>query len=479
MCASRRPSQIKFPRSHGFRKTATINHPPAGNGRLCSHSRLLQVRTIAGQLRARRIRAQISAETCSLSSDPKSIAFRQLELFNVTWADAVRRVPIWRRSVEGGRLPPQFSSWEQFRSLMPITDRAAVGDAKGDYFVDDHESATQRSTGGTTSQPLHFPVWKSEMAIASTVAWTARSWFGISPADKMFLIWGHSHLLGKGFRGFLNASHRRLSDWLVGYYRHSAYDLSPDALTKACVRLIRFRPAVLLGYSVALDRFAEVNQHRGPELRSLRLKAVIATAESFPSARSRELLEYLFGCQVVMEYGTVESGVMAHQRVDRRYQVFWQRWLFESDPDPVNAQRGALLVTSLFPRAFPLIRYRVGDRISDDPNTDNFDQTFKEVYGRCNDSLVLASGIVVHSESFTHAVKPCQKVRAFQVVQFSRESITLEVSVRSELNVDDHTAIRSRLGKIHSDLASIPIVQVDKHRQSLAGKTPMIIPYRS
>ena len=285
------------------------------------------------------------------------------------------------------------------------------------------------------------------------------------------MIWGHSHLLGNGWKGKLAAIKRGWSDRLLGYYRFSAYDIGESSLLRACDAMLKFKPAMVIGYSVALSRFAEVNFPRRSDLKNLKLKVVVATAEGFPQPDSREKLESLFGCPVVMEYGAVETGVIAHQHPCKKYQVFWQDWLLEQSSE---GQDG-LTITSLYPRAFPLIRYALGDRISADTLNSEFDQTFERVEGRCNDSVRLTNGFVIHSEAFTHAIKPCANVRSFQVVHFPSDKLSIQLATHLPLLQSDEMGIRDRLARILPLAAEVEILQVKQHRQSLAGKTPMIL----
>ena len=43
--------------------------------------------------------------------------------------------------------------------------------------------------------------------------------------------------------------------------------------------------------------------------------------------------------------------------------------------------------------------------------------------GRCNDYIALSDGASIHSEAFTHAVKECETVARFQVVQTANGKI--------------------------------------------------------
>ncbi|HVX09727.1 MAG TPA: hypothetical protein VHC22_00860 [Pirellulales bacterium] len=316
---------------------------------------------------------------------------------------------------------------------------------------------------------MRIPVWKSEPAVAAEDLWYARSWFQVSPRDKLFMIWGHSHLLGRGFRGWLNARRRTFNDWLLGYYRSSAYDLSEGGLRAAGRALLQFRPNYVLGYAVALDRFAQYHSAEKAAFRALGLKAVIATAESFPRASSRESLADLFGCPVVMEYGAVETGPLAHQRLDGCYQVFWRHYYVESIPFPPMPGSHQIVVTSLYPRCLSLVRYKLGDLIEVTERSCSPAREFFAVGGRCNDLVHLPDGRVVHSEAFTHAVKE-SAMGAFQLRE-TEEGIQLRYTAPRCLSDEELAHIRHRLSRISPELATIRLEQVEVLESTIAGKT--------
>ena len=116
---------------------------------------------------------------------------------------------------------------------MPIIDRAAVQTDGANLIDRTRPSDFVRTTGGSTSQPIQIPSWRSELEYGNKDMWFARSWFDIEPSDKLFLIWGHSHQVGRGIRGQFNAFRREMKDALLGYRRVSAYDLSEPAMRRA------------------------------------------------------------------------------------------------------------------------------------------------------------------------------------------------------------------------------------------------------
>ena len=382
-----------------------------------------------------------------------------------------KTVPYYARLVGQNKAPRQFERWDQFLQSLPVADRRFVYENLPELADRSRPADTFRTTGGSTAEPVSLPAWSSETAETERNEWLGRSWYGIGPEDAMFRLWGHSHLLGSGVRGWINARKRELKDAILGIERISAYDLSDRALRRAFARLRSSRATYLVGYSAALDRFARVASEAGWENRS-GLKAVVATSESFPCEDSRQVIERAFNAPVAMEYGSVETGVMAHTRPDNGYQVFWLSYLIEAtEPAPQGGYK--VRVTSLYPRCFPLVRYDLGDAIALDAPCFGV-RCFPEVRGRTNVFLEPSPGEHIHSEALSHAVKGLGPVTGYQMIQ-ENGTFTLLLTTSSLLPAEQTSAIRARLAKISPRLGSAEIRVVDRLEQTRAGKTPMII----
>ena len=402
--------------------------------------------------------------------DSTSVATWQLERFNALWSEWRKYVPYYSALVEEFRLPVKFRSWEEFRDIFPVMNRGHV-QAAGERLHDQRFPADYwRKTGGSTAEPLQIPAWNSERELSAFTMWYARSWFGVAPPDSLFLLWGHSHLLGPGIFGKFNGLKRALQDYILGYTRWSAYDLTEAALRRAGDCLLERRSDWLLGYSVALDRFARVNRDRADQIRALNLKLAVGTAESFPFSDSARLVEEVLGCPVAMEYGAVETGVLAHQHQDGSgFRVMWQDHMIEREKDTSE-----ILVTSLFSRACPLLRYRLGDRI--EPIKDiSVNIRFKRVSGRCNESITLSSGRLIHSEAFAHVVKESSEIRGFQIIQNGGGSLVFRYLALEPINPPLESELRRRLEKIDPELRDLEIVHTTKLEQTISGKTPMVL----
>ena len=435
--------------------------------------------TLAGSIRSRQfekgIRERAQFYSSSLTEEERKSL--QLELWNVEWQRLLTSVPYYMRLASELSLPSRFRSWQEFVDRVPVTTRATVQKNKREMVNTGRAPDSIGVTGGSTAEPIQVPVWDSEKTFTQFDMWLARSWYGILPGSRLFLLWGHSHLLGSGIKGWINAQKRMLSDRLLGYYRCSAYDLQPMALRRAARELMNFKPDYMIGYSVALDLLARANVNLGDDLRAVGLKVVLGTAESFPSPNSATLLQDLFGCPVAMEYGAVETALIAHTWPAGGYRVFWRTYFVEAERDNTASTGHKVRVSSLYPRCFPLVRYELGDEIElwdPEPRFVMGIDTFKRVIGRCNDYVLLRDGAMMHSEVFTHAVRHCSEITSYQIIQVDTD-IHIHFTSPEALSEEKMAQIRSRLAKVHPELAQVRIKRVSRLQQTLAGKTPMVL----
>lgn len=418
--------------------------------------------------------ASLTSYRLAYTRDNEDVAGAQLQALNAAWGESLAISPWARAQRSRLALPDRFGTWEEFAGRVPIQRKSDLRRDLGEVTLAP-TSVLWRSTGGTTAEPMRFPVLPSETRAASLDIWLGRGRSGITSSDRLFMIWGHSHIFGRGLKGAMTRWRRRASDLALGYTRWNAYRLSNADLALAGDALLRSGAAYVVGYSTALDRFARANMDRADAFAGLGLKVVIATAEGFPRADSREVIAACFGCPVVMEYGAVETGPIAYERNSGGgYDVFWRHHRLELGGEPGVDGARELVVTSLFPRAMPLLRYAIGDLAT--PAEAGTLTAIQSISGRCNDQIDLIDGTTIHSEAFTHVVRDLPGVRAYQIV---RRSAGLPPLIRIEaseaLPANALAALRKRLFQVHPLLAEVPVERTDFIPPSLAGKHQMVV----
>lgn len=291
----------------------------------------------------------------------------------------------------------------------------------------------------------------------------------------MFRLWGHSHTMGKGISRIKNKVVFGIGLPLVGYKRFSAYDLSEEKLRTAGDQIIKFKPKYIIGYSKSLYMLAKVNEDRKKHFHKLNLKAVLGAAEAYDRDEDREFVSEIFGCPAGLQYATMEANYIAQTHPDGDYKTLWKNNLIECIDDEGNpSNSGRIVITTLYPKALPLVRYELGDIIENCKKNNNSVYSFESIKGRNNDFLVI-DGTPIHSEGITHAVKFSEKILAYQIRYTKDKVYTLYIKSNQKLDDRDIKEIRKRLKQVDKRLSNISIKQVDQLKQTIAGKTKWLM----
>lgn len=426
-------------------------------------------------LPARQRRSNLSRELHSEVGSVSSVEAYQLDKLNWLWANACDRIPYYQGLLSSG-LPCHFASLDDFSASVPIfTKKILQAEGLKAFSPLEKGKFTWSASGGsTTAEPVRFPVNKSEAHVREGNEWYLRSLIGISPNDSSFRVWGHRHVLGNGPQRILKSMEREIKDKALGVTRLSAYNLAPEDVRDGIAKLLNSQVSYVLGFSKALELYAEEILALKCTPRLPPLKGVIATAECFSSPQSRLMVETAFGCPIYMEYGSMETGPIAQETCGGGYNVSWTTYLLEASPTDEGTFR--MLVTSLYPRAFPLFRYDLGDLVS------GFDRKvsirrFGSIDGRSNPLFISPSGKRIHSVPIIHALDPTTgSVSLYQVgLRGDRiAGIFLMLLPGKTLNISIDE-LRSRLNKTDQGLGEIPIKFISKPFLTPAGKRPVFV----
>jgi phenylacetate-CoA ligase len=419
-------------------------------------------------------RAMLAAET------PASWPHRQLALVREVWANAVGDVPYYRRLVSEKRAPAVIGGWNDLR-CVPILTRQLLQDHAPEFIRESGPPQSFMKTAGSTGEPLRIgmdPPERELMRIVKLVEWQA---LGYTESSRLFLIWGHGHLLGTGWRGRVNHARRKLADALLGYQRADAYRLDPQSCHDYAEALIRFKPIGLISYASALDLFARYTTGFRDRFRALEMRFVLSTAEAPPRPDTFARLEDLFGCPVVQEYGGAEFGQAAFHRGSGAFTVYPDLNYVETESDQLEdaASEQPLLVTSLYDRYAPLVRYRVGDAVSGARRWANGHvYEFDKLAGRVNDVIELREGVFIHSVAVFHCIHQEADVLGIQML-LTDEGIDLLLISRASDRPGMEARIRGRLAQVDHSLATARFHYVDDLQVTRAGKRRWYVDRRS
>jgi phenylacetate-coenzyme A ligase PaaK-like adenylate-forming protein len=404
-----------------------------------------------------------------------TLAAAQLRAIRESWADATGDVPFYGRLVASGAAPASIESWRDVAAL-PVLTRRHLQDDPQLFIRKSGPPASVMTTAGSTGTPLQMGMNQAEkdlMRIVKLSAWQA---YGYDRSSRLFLIWGHAHLLGTGWKGRVNHLKRRLADAALGYRRVDAYRLTAGSCAAYADELLAFRPIGVIGYASALDLFARYTPEYRERFRAAGIRFVLATAEAPPREDSIDLLEDHFGCPVVQEYGGAEFGQIAFKAGRRPFDTYGDLNYVETRRSEQNED--AVLVTSLYRRYIPLIRYQVGDAVSGAERTPHGHVSrFAAIAGRLNDVIVLGHGDAIHSVAVFHCVHQ-ERVHNIQMV-LRDDGIELCLVASEPDRAPMEARSRARLAQVHPSLAQVRFTYLEDLETNRAGKRRWFVDHRT
>jgi phenylacetate-CoA ligase len=394
----------------------------------------------------------------------------QLDRLNRVWAHALGYVPYYRDLAAGLRLPRWFTSLEEFRERVPVLSKTTVR-ARGAAFLSERaDRGVWRLTGGSTGVSTRV-FWSK--AAHREVLWAKyrfqQTW-GVDFLDRSAFLWGHGSSFAPGPAGWFSRALVPVHDRLRRRLRLSAYELDRPHLLRHLERIAAFRPTYLYAYSTAAYLLALVARDIGFRSESLRL--AILTAEPASPAVVAEV-ENAFQVPAVMEYGSIECGLLASEAPDRCLRIRDDQVYLETHPR--DDGQYDIVVSVLTNPSFPLLRYALED-VSSGPlvrPAQGFG-LLRAVAGRRNDLLYTRAGEPLHSFWFHDLFESMSGVRRWQVRQARDGSVRVDLEVPDpfqDLNcsqIEDH--IRQRLDGYAARVVIVPAID-----QTPAGKHRWII----
>ncbi len=204
---------------------------------------------------------------------------------------------------------------------------------------------------------------------------------------------------------------------------------------KKCVALIAY-PSTL---KIAADFW---NKHFHNESS---IKTIFTTSESLTDEVRNSLRDF-FGDNVSIfaRYSNTEQGVLGQEFVGgnaNEYALNWASYYFEllkfdSDEPVSDGELGRIVVTDLYNKAFPLIRYDTGDVAIMRRKDDSHLPYFVCLYGRRMDLIYDCKGEVVSPFLLCRTMRLAKGIQQWQFIQENRNSFTIKVLPEPNITID-------------------------------------------
>ena len=365
------------------------------------------------------------------------------------------------------------------------------------HTVGEFPYTSRNTSGGSTGQPVvltqdaNYSIWSN-----ATQGYYFREFLGVEMNDvKNVWLWGSERDLPRRRSG--RGSHRHPRIFWRNQTLLNTFGATTDQRWLDYIDFIaRHRPYYVAGYAGSLYQMAKVARRHN--VRLYRPHFVYSAAETLRDFM-REEIEDQFNAKVFDYYGSREVGSIAGECQSGRRHVFIMNNVVEILPDhfgsgransPRNARHpgpstkseggtppseGRILVTNLHNRAFPLIRYEIGDigAMGEDIGKCPCGSplpTLAKLTGRVSDHFVQRNGALIHGEYFTHLFYYRPWVESFRVDQLEYDRIRVRVTPSGRVDEEDVAEITAKIRAAMDEECRVEWQYVDQIETSPQGK---------
>lgn len=278
----------------------------------------------------------------------------------------------------------------------------------------------------------------------------------------------------------------RFKDVLSKRIRFSVFDLSDTAFTKHLKKFETTAFDYINGYTSSIVQFAKFLQKKNTVLKDYcpTLKACIVTSEMLFDD-DKQLMETVFGVPVINEYGASELDLIAFQNLENNWQLnsetLFVEILDEFDKPVPKGEEGRVVITSLYNKAHPFIRYDIGDIgiISESGTVRK--PILKKLIGRTNDIAILPSGKKAAGLTFYYITKSIIEddgsVKEFIIEQLTERHFNIKYVSAINLSEGKILTIKKEMENYLESGLDITFERLAKLERSQSGKLKQFTSY--
>lgn len=322
----------------------------------------------------------------------------------------------------------------------PLTERLSKGYSEKQVFVN--------KTSGSSGDPFIFAKDKYCHALTWASIIYRFGWFGIDFNSSY-----QARFYGIPL-DFIGNKKERLKDFLSQRYRFTIFDLSDEVLEGFLRHFKSKNFDYINGYTSSIVLFAKFLQQKNLVLKDLcpTMKVCIVTSEML-FEEDKLLMETQFGVPVVNEYGASELDLIAFENTNGEWQINAETLFIEildknNQPVP-NGTEGKIVITSLYNKAHPFIRYEIGDIGILDKKSTFKKPILQKLIGRTNDIAILPSGKKSPGLTFYYITKSIIEddgnVKEFVIKQIKIDSFEIDYVSEKLLTEDQIQQIENAI----------------------------------
>jgi len=345
---------------------------------------------------------------------------------------------------------------------MPLKDRLSGGFNLKNVF--------KNKTSGSSGNPFYFAKDKFSHAFTWAIIENRFNWHELYGRKQARFYGEPKELVAR--------SKEKLKDFLSNRSKFNVFDLSDNAFEKWITKFSKNNYVYINGYTTVINAFAIYLNSHGIILKDVcnTLMACVVTSEMC-FEEDKKNMEKAFGVPVINEYGASELDIIAFQNKNEQWLLTTESLFIEVLDDnnkPVpDGETGKLVITSLYNKAHPFIRYEIGD-IGSICKLDSRNVILEKLEGRNEDLVYLSSGKVTPGLAFYYITKSIMKdssnVKEIKVIQKTLDIFDVNYVAQYELNDKEILTIKNALFNYLEPNLKIFFHKFDQLDRSKSGK---------
>jgi phenylacetate-CoA ligase len=369
-----------------------------------------------------------------------------------------------------------FNNWNDLPIMTkksfqkPLIERLSSGFSLKNTYVN--------KTSGSSGDPLVFAKDKFSHALTWAIIFDRFGWHGIDFNSSY-----QARFYGIPL-DFMGNAKERIKDFMGHRLRFPIFDLSDAILDNFLNRFKNKKFDYINGYTSSIVLFAKFLQQKNVVLIDVcpTLIVCVVTSEML-FEEDKVLLEKQFGVPVVNEYGASELDLIAFENVTGEWQVnsetLYIEILDENNTVLPHGIAGRIVITSLYNKAHPFIRYDIGDiGILHEKSTPK-KPILKQLIGRTNDIALLPSGKKSPGLTFYYVTKSIIEddgnVKEFVIKQIKIDTFEIEYVSETELNQSQIHKIEIAIALYLEKGLIFTFVRKEKLERSKSGKLKQFV----
>ena len=354
---------------------------------------------------------------------------------------------------------------------LPILTKEDIRSNYNALISEGYEKAKllRSKTGGSTGTSLE--IFRTEECNNLKIACARRSdrWSGWKPGEPIGAVWGNPPY-PKSFKG-------RLRNWLISPYIYlDTINLNERSVFQFARKWQKVKPTLLFGHSHSLYLLALYVKNLKIDI--IVPKAIISTSMML-MPHERKVIESVFGVKVFDRYGCEEVSLIAaecerHEGMHINIEHLFVEFIKPDGNYSKPGEEGEIVVTDLFNRAMPLIRYRVEDVGVPSGKHCSCGRglpLMERVVGRVADFLVRKDGGLVAGVSLIErTLTAISGIRQMQIVQETIDDIVVKIVKQPPFSEKSEKKLVYEMKKALGNSVNLRLVFVEKILQEHSGK---------